>query len=109
MTCIFLLSSKISVGSVASFLNSNILLIVWCHVCTVVRWFKKIESKFSHKFPMFDIKDFYPSIKDGLLIDALEFAKQHVTIKSKYREKIFHARKSLLNKEGEPWIKQKNQ
>ena len=56
---------------------------------------------------MFDIKDFYPSIKDGLLIDALEFAKQHVTIKSKYREKIFHARKSLLNKEGEPWIKKK--
>ena len=32
---------------------------------------------------MFDIKDFYPSIKEDLLIEALEFAKQHVTIKSK--------------------------
>ena len=50
---------------------------------------------------MFDIKDFYPSIK-GLLIEALEFAKQHVTINSKDGETIFHARKSLLNKEGEP-------
>ena len=54
---------------------------------------------------MFDIKDFYPSIKDRLLIDALEFAKQHMAIKSKDREKIFHARKSPLNKEGKPWIK----
>ena len=35
---------------------------------------------------MFDIKDFYPSIKEDLLIEALEFAKQHVTIKSKDRE-----------------------
>ena len=51
---------------------------------------------------MFDIKDFYPSIKEGLLIEALEFAKQHVIIKSKDRETIFHARKSLLYREGEP-------
>ena len=57
---------------------------------------------------MFDIKDFYPSIKECLLIDALEFAKQHMTIKSKDREIIFHARKSLLCKEGEPWIKKQS-
>ena len=57
---------------------------------------------------MFDIKDFYPSIKEGLLIDALEFAKQHVTIKSKDRETIFHARKSFLYNEGEPWIKKQS-
>ena len=56
---------------------------------------------------MFDIKDFYPSIK-GLLIEALEFAKQHVTINSKDGETIFHARKSLLNKEGEPQIKKQS-
>ena len=57
---------------------------------------------------MLDIKDFYPSIKEDLLIEALEFAKQHVTIKSKDRETIFHARKSLLYKEGEPWIKKQS-
>ena len=57
---------------------------------------------------MFDVKDFYPSIKEGLLIKALEFAKQHVTVKSKERETIFHARKSLLYKEGEPWIKKQS-
>ena len=57
---------------------------------------------------MFDIKDFYPSIKEDLLIEALEFEKQHVTIKPKDRETIFHARKSLLYNEGEPWIKKQS-
>ena len=57
---------------------------------------------------MFDIKDFNPSIKKGLLIEALEFAKQHVTIKSKDRETIFHARKSLLYNEGERRIKKQS-
>ena len=32
---------------------------------------------------MFDIKDLYSSINKCLLIEALEFAKQHVTTKSK--------------------------
>ena len=54
---------------------------------------------------MFDIENFYPFIKESLLIKALEFIKQHMTIKSKDRETIFHARKSLLYKEGETWIK----
>ena len=57
---------------------------------------------------MFDIKDFYTSIKEGLLTEALEFAKQHVTIKSKDRETIFHARKPLLYKEGELWFKKQS-
>ena len=55
----------------------------WKNTASVINWFKKIESKSSHKFLMFDIKDFYSSIKERLLIETLEFAKQHVTIKSK--------------------------
>ena len=74
----------------------------------VINWFKKIESKNSHKFLKFDIKDFYPSIKEDLLFDTLEFAKQHVTIKSKDRETILHARKSLLYNEEEPWTKKQS-
>ena len=80
----------------------------WKNTASVIDWFKKIKSKSSHKFLMFDIKDFYPSIKEDLLIEALEFAKQHVTIKSKDRETIFHATKSLLYNEGEPWIKKQS-
>ena len=52
--------------------------------------------------------DFYPSIKQGLLIEALQFAKQYVTIKSKDREIVFHARKFLLYNDEEPWIKKQS-
>ena len=45
---------------------------------------------------MFDIKDFYTSIKETF------------TQKSKDRKTICHARKSLLYKEGEPWIKKQS-
>ena len=79
----------------------------WKNTGSVINWFKKVASKSSHKCLMFGIKDFYPSIKEVLLIEALEFTKQHVTIKSKDRETIFHTRKSLLYKEGEPWIKKR--
>ena len=74
----------------------------WKNTASVINWLKKTEGKSSHKFLMFDIKDLYSSIKEGLLIEALEFAKQHLTIKSKDIETIYHARKSLLYKEGEP-------
>ena len=57
---------------------------------------------------MFDIKDFYTSIKESLLIEALEFSRQYVTKKCKDKETIFHARKYLLYNEGEPWIKKQS-
>ena len=57
---------------------------------------------------MFDIKGFYLSTKESLLTEALEFAKKHVTIKVKDRETIFHTTKSVLQNEGEPWIKKQS-
>ena len=57
---------------------------------------------------MFYIKDVCPSIKEGLLIEALEFEKQNVTINTKDSETMFHARKSLFYNEGEPWIKKQS-
>ena len=54
---------------------------------------------------MFVIKDFYSSIKEGELFEALEFVKQHVTIKVRDSETIFYTRKSLLCSEGKLWIK----
>ena len=53
----------------------------------------------------FDIKDFYPSIKETLLNEAIQFAKEHVPITRKDIEVIFHARKSILYNNGEPWLK----
>jgi hypothetical protein len=57
---------------------------------------------------MFDIKDFYPSIKEGLLKEALQFAKQHTNLPKKDMDVILHARKSLLFSQDDTWIKKES-
>ena len=54
---------------------------------------------------MFDIKDFYPSIKEKLLWEAIRFAKLYISTTNKDIEAIFHARKFLLYYNDEPWVK----
>ena len=58
-----------------------------------------------YKFTVFDIKDFYPSIKQTLLTIAPNIAETHTEITTEDSNIIQHARKSLLYKEGEPWSK----
>ena len=52
-----------------------------------------------------NVKDFYPSIKETLLNEAIQFAKERVPITRNHVEVIFHARKSVLYNNGEPWVK----
>ena len=54
---------------------------------------------------MFDIKDFYPSIKEELLQKAINFANKHVRIKKSDKDIIYHARKSLLFNNKDTWMK----
>ena len=58
-----------------------------------------------YKFLQFDVKDFYPSIKETLLNEAMQFVKEHVPITRKDAEVILHARKSVLYNNGESWVK----
>ena len=77
----------------------------WKNTQSVVNWFKNLKNKKQLKFVVFDIENFYPSISEKLLGDALKFAKEKVKIKKIDFDTIMHARKSLLYKKGEPWIK----
>ena len=70
-----------------------------------MNWFKNIPNKHLFKFLMFDIKDFYPSIKEKLLWEAITFAKRYISTPSKDIDTIFHARKSLLYYKEKPWLK----
>ena len=56
----------------------------------------KIEEKSNHKFFVFDIKDFYPSIKETPIIKAINFAEKRVNITNEDKAIIKHGRKSLL-------------
>ena len=54
---------------------------------------------------MFDMKEFYPSIKEKLLWETIRFVKSHISIFIKDIEGIFHVTKSLLYYNGETWFK----
>ena len=43
----------------------------WRNTQNVIDWFGNIEEKTSHSFISFDIIDFYPSISENLLDQAL--------------------------------------
>ena len=79
----------------------------WKNTATVIDWFKSIEDKDLHTFMMFDVKDFYPSISETLLKEALNFAKSKVSISKDDEGAILHARKSLLFDGTHVWLKKK--
>ena len=44
---------------------------------SVINWFKHINYKRLYKFFRFDINNFYPSIKETSLHEAVQFAEGH--------------------------------
>ena len=61
----------------------------------------KIEEKCKYKFTVFDIKNFYPSVKETLLIKAINFAEKIVNITNEDKVIVKHARKFLLYNNSE--------
>ena len=80
----------------------------WRNTQSVIDWFNARENKNKCTFIKFDIVDCYPSITENLLMDAINYDKQHTNISPKEIEIIMHARKSLLFNKDEPWIKKTN-
>ena len=74
----------------------------WWNLSLVIKWFKNIKNKNLHIFTMFDIQEFYPSISEKLLKDAVLFAQTHANTNRKDIEVIFHCCRSLLFHDNEP-------
>ena len=51
------------------------------------------------------MKDFYPSVSEKLLINALNFAREITDISREDIQIMHHARKSLLFSNEKPWMK----
>ena len=68
------------------------------------RQFQFKLQKHLHTFTIFNMKDFYWSIKETLLKNTIQFAAEHADINKNDFEVIFHARKSLLFHSNQPWI-----
>ena len=80
----------------------------WKNVQNIIDWFNEIPNKKLHKFVVFDIKKFYPSIKEQLLKEALDFANSYINIPENDKKIINHARKSLLFNKQQTWIKKES-
>ena len=80
----------------------------WRNTGTVIDWFQNIRSKSRCKFLQMDVVEFYPSISQQLLTDAINFAKSHSDIDDDTLNIIMHARKSLLFCKDEVWVKKNN-
>ena len=61
-------------------LTSTLGLNQWKSTKSVIEWFSNIESKKNSAFIQLDIKDFYPSITEKILDNAIELAKEYTTI-----------------------------
>ena len=97
--------SKVILDRINKELKEKLKVNQWKSSKDVINWFSSINNKNSHTFTVFDIKEFYPSIKESLLKEAIEFAKEHVNVEAKDLKTILQARKSLLFNANHTWIK----
>ena len=61
----------------------------WKNTKSVTDWFRNIKNKQQHSFICFDIVDFYPSIRRGLLSRALSFSSNFDDICSNSQDRDF--------------------
>ena len=80
----------------------------WRNSESVTTWYKAIPDKNRHSFISFDIVDFYPSISESLLNEAIVWARSQTSISDDEIATITAARKSLLFHQNKPWIKRDN-
>ena len=86
-------------------LRSTLGLNQWKSTKSVTEWFSNIKSKKNSAFIQLDIKDFYPSITEKILDNAIKLTKEYTTISDDNIRIIKHCRKSLLFEKDIAWVK----
>ena len=77
----------------------------WKNNQSVIKWFNGLSNKQKLSFIQFDMVNFYPSISEALLHNAIEWASEHVNISEEDKEIIFQSKKALLYNKDQPWKK----
>ena len=78
---------------------------LWRNTSQVIDWFTDIPNKQKQSFISFDVCDFYPSITEQLLSEALNFASKFTKISTAEKQIILHTKKSVLFNDMQPWVK----
>ena len=77
----------------------------WNNTDDVIWWFRHIPQKSDCKFIQLDIREFYSSITEKTLINAIAFTEKYISISKQDIWIIKHCTKSLLLYENEAWKK----
>ena len=77
----------------------------WKNTDSVISWFSNLPNKSTRSFINFDIVDFYPSISEELLCEALTFASNYVPITDNEKNIIIQAKSSVLFSQNKTWCK----
>ena len=101
------IASKEYIDSINKIITEKTNVNQWRNTDAEVTWFQNIENKNISLFIKFDIVDFYPSISNNFLINAINFAKSITPIDDKIIKTILHTRKSLLFNKNEVWVKKR--
>ena len=80
-------------------------LLQWKNTLSCLQWFDKLQNKSECHFIQFDVVNFYGSISKQLLEDTMNWASTFTNIEQKTKDIIFHARKTFLFYQGEPYVK----
>ena len=75
----------------------------WRNTHAVIEWFNHVKDKRSLSFLVFDIIDFYATITESLLTNALDYASEYISISNDDKEIIMYTRSSLLFDNEKPW------
>lgn len=101
--------SKSILDNINHTIRSKTNLIQWKNSYEVINWFKNIRMKAGKCFLKFDIVNFYQSIKDEQLYNALSFARNYIKISDDDEYIIRHSCKTLLfDNDNQTWEKTNN-
>ena len=67
--------------------------------------YKINNASVDQAFVIFDVENFYPSISEKLLTDAISYAKSFIDITDEEYSLIMHSRNILLFQNSELWVK----
>ena len=97
--------SKIELDKINKIIRASSAMNQWRNTSSVIKWFQNLPEKNKSTIIIFDIIDFYSSITEKLLKNAISFAKNFTAFSDDKIKTILNARKSLLFNSNEPWMK----
>ena len=100
--------SKKILTRIVTFLRKKTKFNQWKNSFSVIDWFNNIQDKANLSFIQFDIVEFYPSISENLLKEALKWAENMVDISAEEIKIILDTKKSILFNNNQAWVKKGN-